>query len=359
MALIWVDGFDHYGGTIANLTAGGNYSAYGVNTTQAQISTTQKRTNTHALRIHGGNTSGASAGYLRKAYSTGSLTRVGVGFASYIPTLPAINTGMRLDFNDFANATQFTMYVTSTGALQIKREDGTVLGTTSGPVITAAAWHHIELYAEMSQTVGVIKIWVNEVLVLNLSAIDNVNSALVETSQLQFEVDGVYPDVTGHDWYIDDLYIYDTTGSINNAAPVGDLNAYLLVTTADTAEADWTKSTGSAGYALIDETAPDDADYIQSAVVGDRSDFALTDLPSTVNYVAGLFAHVRALKTDAGGAELKTTIMSGSSQSSGSNKSITTAATWWHQAIETDPATGARFTRAGVNAAQVRFDRIT
>jgi hypothetical protein len=357
--LLWVDGFDHYGGSIAALTAGGNYSAYGVNSTQAQISTAQKRTNTHALYIHGGNTSDDPAGYLRKALPGGSETQLGIGFASYLSALPANNDNIRLDFNDFANATNWILSITTTGAIQAKRANGTVLGTTATPVVTAAAWHHIEVFTVMSDTVGEIKVWVNEELVLNLTALDNVNTALAECSQIQFEVSGVYPSATGNDWYIDDLYIYDTSGSINNAAPLGDLNAYLLVPTGDTSEADWSLSTGANGYALIDESTPNDADYIQSATAGDRSEFDLTDLPLTVNYVAGLFCHTRALKTDAGGAQLETSIMSSGSRSTPNAKSITTAATWWHQAVETDPATGSRFTRSGVNDAKIRFDRLS
>lgn len=356
MALIWVDGFDHYGGTVSNLTSGGNYSENS-DVTLITLGSANKRTNTHSLKFRPANIFNANP-YIRKAFSSGSLTQVGIGFASYCPLLPDVNDGQRVVFRDFANADQFYVGITTTGAIRAVRADGTVLGTTATPVVTAAAWHHIEIFTVMSQTVGQVKVWVNEVLVLDLSGLDNVNTSLVETSQMCFYVDGANSNAT-RDWDIDDFYIYDTTGSINNTAPVGDLNAYLLVPTGDTSEADWTKSTGTDGYALIDETTPDDADYIQSAVAGDRSEFDLTDLPLTVNYVAGLFAHVRALKTDAGGAELLTTIQSSGSQSSGSNKSITTAATWWHQAIEIDPATAARFTRAGVNAAKIRFDRIT
>ncbi len=360
--LLWVDGYDHYGGTIGNLTAGGAYSeVHDAGFSGIVLSTAQARTGTHSVLINDNSSFGGAAfgSYYRKAFPNGALTKVGIGFASYLPALPAVSVAQRVIFRDFNNADQFYVHITTTGAIQAVRADGTVLGTTSGPVITAAAWNHIEIYTEMSQTVGVVKVYINEVLVLNVTGVDNVNTALVETSQFIFRSRATSGESATSPWYIDDLFIYDETGTINNTAPLGDLNAYMLVPVADTAEADWTKSTGTDGYALIDETTPNDADYIQAANAGDRSDFDLTDIPTTINFVAGLFAHTRALKTDAGGAVLRTSIQQGSDTLAGDNKAITTAATWWFQEFEIDPSTGARFNREGVNTAKVRFDRIT
>jgi hypothetical protein len=358
--LLWVDGFDHYGGDELNLTAGGSYSEVTEGSTNdVTIVTSQFRTNTHSLCLDANNASDTIGALVRKAFPNGALTQFGVGFAVYLPFLPATTPEQQVVFRDFNNADQFDVRIATTGDIQVVKGDGTVLGTTASPAITAAAWHHIEVYTVISQTVGIVKVWVNEELVLDLSGLDNVNTSLVECSQLAFITKGKFSAAATGAWYIDDFYIYDTSGSINNTGPIGDLSATLLVPTADTTEADWTKSTGTEGFSLIDETTPNDADYVQSATAGDRSDYDMTDLNSDITYVAGLFAHVRALKTDAGGAELKITIQQDSSQSSGDNQSITTAGKWWFQEIEIDPATGARFNRSGVNSAKIRIDRVS
>jgi hypothetical protein len=358
VSVIWADGFDHYGTIIANLTSAGSYSETFENGPGGiTLSTTEVRTGTHSLKLDGNAISDAFAAGIRKAFPNGALVSFGVAFAAFLPELPDSTPEQRINFRDFSNTSQFDVRIATTGALQAVRADGTVLGTTAGPVITAGAWNHFEIFATMSQAAGVIKIRVNNTEVLNLTGIDNVNTALVECSQFYFLTAGKASGAATSAWYIDDLYIYDTNGAHANAYPVGDLGAYRLTATADTLEADWALSSGAQGFALIDEATPDDADYIYADAATDRSDFGMTDLPVDITYIETLFGHNRMLKSDAGPAQVQFSLMQGASQAAGTDRAITTSATYWFDNLPTDPLTAAKWTRSGVNSAQLRYDR--
>ncbi len=144
---------------------------------------------------------------------------------------------------------------------------------------------------------------------------------------------------------------------LNNAFPVGELQCIALVPNADTAEADFTKSTGVDGFALIDELDASDVDYIQAPVVGDRSDFDLTDLDAEITFIAGLFTHTRIFKSDAGGCGIQASMVSSGSVVAGKDRNVTTLGTFWHDVFEKDPSTDTRWTRTGVNAARIRLER--
>lgn len=367
MAVIWADGFDHYGATESEMLNGAYSQNVGPFSAAIELDSALFRTGTHSIKFPTGT---VQYRILRKAFSPGSISAgVGISFALYLHSLPDTGTAtFMVMLRDIANAEQICLMIATTGAIQIVRgytgntttqtyqqTGGTTLGT-SAPVITAEAWHHIEFYATASQTTGAVNVRVDNNEVIALTNQDTVNTSNVEFSQVAFVQAGTSSG-TSLISQIDDIYMYDTTGSDGNAYPLGDLQAMWLTATADTAEADFTKSTGTDGYALIDEVTPNDADYIQAAAATDRSDFALTDLPADINYVETLFAHTRMLKTEAGTAQIQQSFMQGTDQSAGTDRDITTTATYWFDNHPLDPDTAAKWTRTGVNSALLRYDR--
>jgi hypothetical protein len=353
MAIIWGDGFDHYASRAQMVD--GSYVLAGPGTT---LSTANPRTGTKHIRI--GDIWSSGVEHWRFAYKQGSLTSVGLGFASYLEFIPDIaqSSNWSIDFCDFDNVCQVRCQLHPTGAWRFTRYPDVTPVTlaTTGPVITAGAYHHIEIFITISNTVGVIKMRVNNIEVLSVSGIDTQGSALAETSQFKFNGQpssmGARPAPA---WDIDDLYLYDTSGARDNAYPVGDLECILLDTDGDTAEADWALSTGATGYTLTSDFS--DATYVQASAVSDRSDFTLQDLPPDINYVACLFFHTRLSKSDASPAQVQASIMSGANRGAGSDRAITTVPTFWHDMFDTDPATGVRWTKSGVDSSIFRIDR--
>lgn len=350
MSIIWGDGFDHYNaiGDLEN----GNYVSV---KTGPLLSTINPRTGEKCIRLGSSGTTGVDD--IRFAYPEGSVASIGFAFASYFEFLPLAVVGVNysISFRDITNSEQVRAQIYPSGAIRVMRSDNTVLGT-SLPVVTANSYHHIEMFTTIDNTVGEFKIRVDDIEVLSLTGIDTQSTALTETSQVAFNGHRTAT-ITGSAplWDIDDLYIYDTNGARDNSYPVGDLQCILLDTDGDTAEADWSLSTGVTGYTLTSDFS--DGTYVQSTIVGDRSDFTLEDLPPDINYIACLFLHTRVSKSDASAAEIQASVMSGANQAAGSSRTITTVPTYWHDMFDTDPATGVRWTKSGVDAANFRIDR--
>jgi hypothetical protein len=171
---------------------------------------------------------------------------------------------------------------------------------------------------------------------------------------------------------MDDYIIYDFTGDPavdTDFCPqydagtgvatgyIGELQVWPLFPNGDTSEADWAKSTGTSGYALIDETDPNDANYIYSVAADDLSEFDLEDLPEDITYIRGLGIHQRLSKSDAGAAMTKVGMKSVSATSDADERPITVEPTYWRDTIDVDPNSSARWTRDSLNAAWLRLIR--
>lgn len=350
MALLWVDGFDHYGTTIANLTEGVYAEATGI----TSISTLNPRTGTHALRL-------SSGGLLRRVLG-GAKTTVGLAMALYLPSLPTNNTAHRLfQFRDTANIDQVTILLQSTGVIEAKRGtiiSGVSLGVTASPVITAFTYNHIEAMVFFSNTVGTVEVRVNGVTVLSLSGIDTVATANVECSQVLIAGGTGTGAVSNQD--VDDIFAYDDTGSFNNTF-IGDRRVLTLFTNANTAQADWTAVGAATGYEAIDEPSPDgDTSYITAGVPsspGIISEFGIENLPAGVSAISAVVVVEMARKTEAGPANTQWSVISGASETAGTDKPMTEIYTYRQDVFETDPASAAPFTPAEVDALLIKVER--
>lgn len=353
MALLWCDGFDHYG-TLARLTDGA-YAAIG---SSVLLSTTNPRTGTYCLRTNGGTMN--SAAEVRRVFG-GAKTSVGIGAAFYFSSLPSGNDGTNLfQFRDTANVEQVTIGLQSTGIISVWRRrpsGGTLLGSSASPAVTAAAYSHIEAFVFFSDSVGTVEVRVNGVTVVSLSAVDTVYTANVEASQVLIGnhipgESGVNPTMN-----IDDIFCYDNTTSYNNTF-IGDRRVLTLFPDANTATADWTPVGAATGYECIDEANPDeDTTYITAATVGLESQFGLQNLPAGISVVNAVVMVERARKTEAGTANTQVSVVSGASTTAGADKPLTEVYTYRQDVFQTDPASAAPFTPAEVDALQFKVER--
>jgi hypothetical protein len=236
------------------------------------------------------------------------------------------------------------------------------------PLITAAAWNHIEVQAYIHATAGWVRVAVNGVHRFEATGLNTQfdTSKIASVSQRRSFIVN-----TGSDFYLDDYFIYDFTGTSSvdtDFCPttdgsglatnyIGDLQVWPLFPNGDTAQADWAKSSGTVGYSLIDEVPPDDAGYISSSAAGNLSEFDLDDLPSTITYVRGLGLHQRLSKSDAGAAMTKAGMKSAAATSDATERPVTVAPTYWRDQINVDPNSSARWTRASLNAGKLRLTR--
>lgn len=348
MALLWCDGFDHYGVT-ANMTEGA-WAAVGAGTS---VSTANPRTGTSHLRYTGGALSST------RRVLGGAKTTVGIGGAFFYSNLPASNNDHAIfQFRDAANAIQVTVALQSTGTISIIRGGlaGTELGVSASPVVVAGAYQHIEAMVFFSQTVGTVEVRVNGVTVISLVGQDTVASSLVECSQVTVSGKDT-PGTLTITVDTDDLFCYDDTGSFANTF-IGDRRVLTLFPNADTTEADWAITGSGTGFGAINQATPDgDTTYIAADDTADVSEFDYQDLPAGVSAVTAVVAVNMSRKTEAGAANLQVSAVQGVSATPGTDRPVTEVYTYWQDVFHTDPDSAAPFTAAEVDSLKVRFAR--
>lgn len=374
MARLFEDGYDHYGLTESFLLDAVYANA---NTGALALSTAQAATGTHSILFNG--EADLDQPPLRKVLPSGN-TKMGITDRYYFPNLPNVNTGAMI--MGFMTATptlaHIGVFADANGCLRFYRgtnfadndtgKEGTLLATTD-PIITAAAWNHIEVQVNISNTVGWFRVAVNGVhryaSATDLDTMENSDN-IVSIGHGKLWDQGY----TG-DFYMDDVIYYDFTGTAatdTDFCPtvdgsgvatnyIGELQVWWLQPNGDTAEDDWAPSTGTDAYAMVDEVDPNDADYISSTAANDLSEFDLTDLPVEITYIRGLTVWGRMSKSDSGAAMVKYGMKSVAATSDSDEFPITVAPAYWTKQINVDPNSSARWTRTSLNAAWMRLIR--
>jgi hypothetical protein len=337
MAILFCDGFDHYGTgtTSATNMALGMYSVNGT----VQCQTAIKRAGTHALELSGG--------YESITRSLGAdLSVIGVALAVYYLSYPGYNNELLVTtLRDLSGAIQCTVVIGADGRLHLYRGDVTTLLASSAVTVPLNAFAHIESKFVLSNTAGSVSVRLNGAEVIAYSGDTCGSSSYTTASSVRV---GTYFRLM----YVDDLIIHD------GADFVGDMNVLLLPPSADTAEADFVTVGAASGFDCIDEVEHDaDTTYIKSSVSGDISEFALQDLPAGYGNIQAVAINKLARKTESGAGSLKMSIRQGVSVAAGESTALTTGYSYSQDIFETDPASGVAFTATNANDLILRTER--
>jgi hypothetical protein len=269
--------------------------------------------------------------------------------------------------------------LTTDGSIQIYRSGqpygsgystGATLIATTDPLITANAWNHVEIQVCIHDTLGWIRIAVNGVHRYALTGADTRANATYDTVASIGWAMCLNANTT-HNFYLDDVYIYDFTGTAATYTDwcptvdgsgiatnyMGEWQCMYLPPVADTAEDDWVASTGTDSAAMVNELVPNDANYISSTAANDLSEFTLTDLPEDITLVRGLMAIGRMSKSDSGPAMIKYGMKSVAATTDATERPVTVEPTYWWDFLNVDPNSSSRWTRASLNAAWIRLTR--
>jgi len=289
------------------------------------------------------------------------IPRATQGFAAriWLPSLPVGNSSTPfIAFRNGANNTLFALKILSTGAIEARSTEttgGTLYGTTSGPVIVANAYNHIEIKGLSDAATGTIELRVNGVVKLALTGLNTVGGNIAQIAFGNYIAVTFANDSTQTYWK--DLVLWDTNGSVGNDFQ-GSVAVRDLYTDADI-DLNWTPSTGSTGWDLLDKTSVDDTTYIEAGdPPPDPAVFSLTDLPTDVTSVRALLPFVRSVKTDGGDCNLQAGLTPNNIDwDDGADNPITTAFTFRWDVSELSPDTAAPWTVTEVNDAYVRINR--
>lgn len=337
MALLWCDGFDDIATATsqdASMHMAARYTVLGYDGTSAsRIYSSTARLNGYSIR------SDEATSIVRNdlPITTDTLI-IGFGFQTELSTTTwktflSLYDGETLGVN-FKHMTMIGEIAAYRGA--------TLLGITSGARIREDAWYWVEVKVKCNDTTGTVEIRVGGAPVLTLTGIDTKAGSHTLHNSVALLLE---------DHRVDDLYIADTTGSLNNDF-LGGCAVVHLFPTGDAGTNQWTLSAGSDHYALVDEVVQDaDTTYVSSATTGQTDMWTYGDL-SGVDSVLGLNVFTVCRNTDNTALSLKSVI-----DSTGDTVESTALAVWnveyatIYQISETDPDTSAAWTDTAVNAA--------
>jgi len=326
--IIFADTFNTYG-TNQSLMLDGLYAL----TFNVALDLDPAGSGMHVLKA----STSALTGYLTRRVFPGLRTTTGAGFRLWLEGLPLTTSHIpTFVFLDGSNGQQvaFTVDVIGRIVAHTGGGGGAQIGITSGPVVTANAWNHIEVKSVASLTVGSVEVRVNGVPVLTVSGVNT------GTGYFQFALENPASAIN-YNYYIKDLVVWDNTGTYNTNF-LGSVNVLDLLPTSDVAFP-WTPSTGTTGYSILDNIPPVDSTYIAAGYPAPAACvFGLADLPADVTSVKAMIPIVRAEKIDGGDGNLQVAMKSGASTGLGSDRPMTVAFTYWQDVFEVDPATSAQ-----------------
>ncbi len=339
MALLFFEGFDKYG-TAAQMLQQANYAS----TSTPSIVTTTPRTGRACLEVMNNQNARFNVA------PSGNVLIVGAGIF-----FVASPNGNQFPLQLWASNTgrvNISLATSPSGQLQLRR-DTTVLWASTD-VEPAGTWLHYELKAVLDHTTaGALTLRRNGQILVALTGIQTkiASTDLVDAVRMIEQSPGIQR------IRMDDLYICDGTGTANNDF-LGQRRVRTLLPNADL-QSEWTPNPAGSNAARVGDTTPDDdSGYVSAAAAGPVDRYGLEDLPASVATVSAVRVSYRVRKQDAVPAETRCFIRSGASTAQGPNDAPDVTYRYFSALFPTDPATGAAWTPAAVNALSAGVERI-
>ena len=278
------------------------------------------------------------------SYSLAANARYTFGFAWKCSNA---STAAALFRFDDSGTVQDSLVYNGDGTFSVRRVSSTVLGTTANLGILTDVWYYLEIDITIHDTAGAYELRVNGVSVLSDSSVDTRNggSGTCNTATLIWGT-------TGSCSY-DDGYAASGSSSFQ-----GEIRVVTQVPTGDGADQDWDPSSGSDGYAMVDEIPEDgDTTYISSGTGGDKDTFTFPALGLSGTVLAVQTVAV-ARKDDSGSRSIKSVVRSGGTDYAGSSHALSTSYAAYPDIWTTDPDTSSAWDVAGVDAAEYGVENV-
>jgi hypothetical protein len=358
MALLYMDGFDLQDTLIRWTTIG--YTASVVYTPATRLGAGKC---VH-LTVGSG---GGVGGQIQIVRTFTPSAQVYVGAALQVGVDTGITSEPTANFFGLCgdNGTTGHLYLrrTSSSAIQLYRGDpatgtfnspsGTLLAT-SAPGTFDANWHYVEMSATLHDSTGAVTVKVDGTTILTFTGDTKNGGTSTNIDTLKFKA-GRYNFEPTATITIDDLYLCNSTGTVNNTF-LGDVRVQSLLPSGAGASTELAVTGAANNHTAAGESPYNNATYNSSATVGQRDTYALSDLAAGTAGILGVQAVAHMQKSDSGAASAKLAIKSGATVYYDATQSLGTAIAAYSQVRETDPATSAAWTLAAVNALEAGME---
>lgn len=169
---------------------------------------------------------------------------------------------------------------------------------TATDCLTEDTWHYIELEWKFttSGNGGYAKLYVDGVEVADTGAASISPFTFNNSYGFRLGCSGITNQTGGNRFAFDDVYCMEIDG-VEHTEPLGPCRVLAMRPSGDAVPNDWTPSTGSDNYALVDDTDVDETDYVDATTTGDDDHYDLTPLEG-VSVVHGVRFDVACVAVD-------------------------------------------------------------
>lgn len=279
MTMLYIDSFDHM--QTSDLVRKGWSS------NNAVIQDSVVRTGVNALLI-------SSSAKWSKLLVPGSPQTVIIGFAIRLTNLN--NTDIEWLGN--GSVLNVNLRFNSDGSIRAFN------GDSAAGVITINTWYYIEVKVKIDNSAGAVEVYVNGVQVIDVTGVDNQASTNAVTENIYFR------GAIGTLEYIDDIYLCDVAGAVNNdfLGP-GSVTAFLPDGAGT--NTDFTPSAGANFENVDDNPSDDDTTYNESTGIGDKDDYSFASVVALKGNILGVQLTSCARNADVGSVNMKNFVRSG------------------------------------------------
>ena len=346
MALLFIDGFDHYDPQALDdfgepWLARGKAAYLSPQATRVQ----GRRPSSFALRLP----EGSGGGYVKNLDSTKTSLIIGAS----IRVVPYENTytePLLLGVRDANAQVAHLVKVGEDGRLKLYRWQYGYeqLITTSVTTAPARGWHYIELQVTQGTSNGVLAVRINGVLAIQMTAQNTIQGGGQLLTAFLGAIPGQSCPLTLD---VDDFYILDASGTINNTF-LGDVRVDALKAQADGSLNQWTVTpSGTAAWEAVSDE--DETTNITAPSAGLRQSFDVAPLPVMATpAIFGVQLTMLARKTDAGLGKVKGLVVSGAQTAVSAEVILQEQQAWQCALFERNPNGNVQWTESAFNAAE-------
>lgn len=357
MSLLFIDSFDNY--TPLSTAVAIKWQALVASPAATfQIDTTNPRTAGGQDLYFGGTP--ADPVYLQKTFLSDIVTVV-VGFAFRVDTFDNANNKSFIQFLDRNTGSQIMISITPLGFLSCNAStiSGPQLAVTSQPAIVQSnVYYFLETKITFDGAAGAIKMNVTgngvTTTLINATGLNTAPTGINSMRSLRIgSISATQPVPNSFQYHFDDFYVCDTLGAQNNDI-LGDCRAVCLFPNGSGASTQFSPVGAATNWQCVDELSEDgDTTYVFGSTIGNKDLYNHGPTPATTNQVLGAQLCGVMRKDDTGTRVGANTVLSGATAQDGSSNTLSLQYAGYLDILETDPATGVAFTKAGIDAMQI------
>lgn len=340
MSLLLIDGFEGYGTSVGSAPSpsgimGRRYAMTG----ESIIAIRNGRIDGYCAEF-----TGSPRNAVANLDNTNATLIVGIAF--YLQHMELSNF---LILYDGATA-GIAIATTGEGELRIRR-GSTTLETTSGLGLVINTWYWLELKVTINSTTGSYEVRCRGETVLQDSGINTQAGANAYCDKIFIGNPSIY---TARDVWLDDLYVCNGAGAINNDF-LGNMHVYALYPDGAGNSSDWTANTGNNYECVGEATVDNDVTYVESNTSNDVDLYTYDDISTDIIGIKGIQINTDCRETSANSYSIKTTTRfdgtdyESVAQSVGSTNYVTLS-----DILETDP-TGNAWTDTTLNGTEFGY----